>query len=110
MSKTNKQRKQERKEHIQMANVLKYMKCLKQEDMTTWYGKLEEIENATTEEEKQEKTLKLQTWLALKYVESNRNLCVSCSNNESCRRNKEKIKTCSLYEWKGDKDENIQSE
>lgn len=102
MAKTNKQRKQERKERIQMANVLKYIKCLAPEDTTTWYAKLEEIEKATSPEEKEEKTLHLQTWLALKYVEANRSLCESCSRKETCLRNKEKRKSCILYEWKGD--------
>lgn len=101
MAKTNKQKKEERKQHIQTVNVLKYMKCLTQDDMITWSQKLEEIENAP-EEEKEQKTKNLQLWLALKYVEKNRSICINCGRQDSCRRNKEKQKTCSLYEPKGE--------
>ena len=108
MGKTNKQKKQERKEYIQTIQVLKYMKCLGPDDMVQWSERLEKIEIAKTEEEKEKETKNLQMWLALKYVSANRSLCLDCANKATCKRNQEKVKSCKLFVQKGsDDDENI---
>ena len=101
MGKTNKQKKLERKEHIQTLQVLKYMKCLGPDDMVQWSERLEKIENAKTEEEKEKETKNLQMWLALKYVAANRSICLDCASQSTCKRNQEKIKNCKLFIQKG---------
>ena len=112
MGKTNKQKKAERLERIQTAQVIKYLKCLGPDDMTTWNEKLEEIENATDPEMKEAATKALQIWLALKYTASQTSICSECLRQPTCYRKQEKIKQCKLFESKdieegSESDENI---
>lgn len=100
MGKTNKQKKQERRERIQTANVIKYMRCLGPDDMVEWNEKLEAIEKAETDEEKEKLTQGLQLWLAMKYVLANRSICEDCARQPTCYRKQEKIKQCKLFEGK----------
>lgn len=60
MGKSNKQKKQERRENIQTANVLKYMRALGPDDMVAWNEKLEAIEMAENDEDKAKLTKELQ--------------------------------------------------
>lgn len=104
MGKTNKQKKQERKERIQTANVIKYMRCLGPDDMVEWNEKLEVIEKAETDEEKEKLTRGLQFWLAMKYVLANRSICGDCARQPTCYRKQEKVKQCKLFEGKESED------
>lgn len=104
MGKTNKQKKQERRERIQTANVIKYMKCLGPDDMVEWNEKLEAIEKAETDEEKEKLTQGLQLWLAMKYVLTNRSICEDCARQPTCYRKQEKVKQCKLFEGKESED------
>lgn len=104
MGKTNKQKKQERKERIQTANVIKYMRCLGPDDMVEWNEKLDAIEKAETDEEKEKLTQGLQLWLAMKYVLANRSICEDCARQPTCYRKQEKVKQCKLFEGKESED------
>ena len=100
MGKTNKQKKQERKERIQTANVIKYMRCLGPDDMVEWNERLDAIDKAETDEEKEKLTTGLQLWLAMKYVAANRSICEDCARQPTCYRKQEKVKQCKLFEGK----------
>ena len=108
MGKTNKQKKAERLERIQTAQVIKYLRCLGPDDMAFWNEKLEDIENAETEEQKEFATKALQLWLAMKYVEANRSICENCARQPTCYRKQDKVKQCKLFEGKeSEEDETI---
>lgn len=85
MSKTNKQRKEERKTNLKMAQTLKYMRSLKSEDLAEWSEKLNGDEK------------ELQEWLENKYMISNKSLCEECANNSKCLKNKLKVKSCKSF-------------
>jgi hypothetical protein len=103
MGKGTRQKKQERLEALRTAQVLKYMRALGPDDMVKWTEGLERIENATTEEEKQAETLALQIWLATKYEESRRPICLDCGRYDTCYRRKDRINQCKLFEAKVEK-------
>ena len=108
MSKTNKQKKEERIQNIKTLNVLKYLKALGPDDMEEWNNRLESIEEAEDPIIKDQKVKELQVWLALKWVKANQSICLSCKKQSTCKRNQEKQKKCKFYIMKGDEDnENI---
>ena len=108
MSKTNKQKREERITHIKTLNTIKYLKALGPDDMEEWSKRLESVDETEDPIVKDQKIKELQIWLALKWVKANQSICLSCEKQSTCKRNQDKQKKCKLYVMKGDEnDENI---
>lgn len=90
----------ERKAFYQRKQLTKYLSVLTSDEYKELQVKLDDIDATEDVEEKRIKELGLQIWLSKKYEEATRNLCTICANEKSCRRNKEKVRSCKLFEKK----------
>lgn len=87
----------ERKLFYQRKQITKYLSVLNSDEYEELQTKLDEIDTIESPEEKRVKEFALQIWLAQKYEEATRKLCTICDNVETCRRNKDNVKSCKLF-------------
>lgn len=90
------------KTKYQQDTIMKYLSVLTHDEYEELQKKLDEIDAIEDPIQKKERETGLQLWLASKYIVAS-NLCISCSIVETCKRNKDHVKSCKL--WKG-KDNN----
>ena len=106
MGKTTKQKKIENKEKIRFSRIVKYLKYINYSDMEEWNKYLEKIEKSSTTEEKENNINELESWLEQKYSKATETICLRCELNETCKRRKEKVKTCKFFKQINKESEN----